>query len=244
MRSEYSTAAKEVKICLQQVADVNCAIQIARFFKTGKGQYAERDKFLGIAVPILRQFAKQFHTLPISGLKELLSSPFNEERLLALIILVNRYKEGGLEAKEEIYQLYLHSLNAVNNWNLVDASAPYILGAHLLDKDKDILWILGQSSLLWERRVAIVSTLHFIKHSSFEESLKLAQLLLEDPHDLIHKAVGWVLREVGKKDLETLETFLDKHNATMPRTMLRYAIEKMPTNQRLFYLGKKIAPVF
>ena len=236
--------AQNIRNNLQEIADLRAAEQAKRFFKTGKGQYAEGDKFLGIAVPILRQLAKQFHTLPISGLQELLSSPFNEERLLALIILVNRYKEGSLEEKQEIYQLYLHSLNAVNNWNLVDASAPYILGAHLLDKDKNILWVLGQSSLLWERRVAIVSTLHFIKHDSFEESLKLAQLLLHDTHDLMHKAVGWVLREVGKKDLETLGAFLNQHSATMPRTMLRYAIEKIPNDQRLFYLARKIAPVF
>ena len=230
---------QNIRNSLQEVADLKVAEQAKRFFKTGKEQYAEGDKFLGIAVPVLRKFAKQFHTLPLPEFKELLSSPFNEERLLALIILVNRYKEGSLKEKQEIYQLYLRSLNAVNNWNLVDASAPYILGAHLLGKDKDILWVLGQSSLLWERRVSIVSTLHFIKHDFFEESLKLAQLLLQDTHDLIHKAVGWILREVGKKDLETLEALLNKHSATMPRTMLRYAIEKMPNDQRLFYLGKK-----
>lgn len=206
------------------------------FFKTGPGQYAEGDQFIGVSVPNLRIIAKQFKNLPITDITTLLTSPFNEERLLALFILVDQYTKASEEKKEELYQFYLNHLSYVNNWNLVDASAHLIVGAHLLEKDKSLLVRLAQSQNLWERRTAIVATWYFIRHNNLEWTFKIATMLLDDTHDLIHKAVGWMLREASKRNEAELRDFLDTHATRMPRTMLRYAIEKLPETTRKSYL--------
>lgn len=229
---------KRVKTILRKSANQspNAA---ARFFKTGSGDYAEKDKFIGVNVPTLRIVANKFITLPILDIQLLLESPINEERQLALFILVKRYSLGSLQEKKKIYQFYMKNLKYVNNWNLVDSSAHLIIGAHLLETNKNILLTLSKSKLLWEKRVAIVATWYFIRNDQFEWTLKIAKILLQDPHDLIHKAVGWMLREVGKRNLNTLITFLDQHATSMPRTMLRYAIEKFPPKERKAYLMQK-----
>lgn len=210
--------------------------RVAIFFKTNVGEYAEFEQFLGVTVPVLRKIAKQFINLPALELEQLLKSNFNEERLLALIILVSQYKKSEILKKEEIYQFYIQNLKYVNNWNLVDNSAHLILGAHLWDKDRTPLINLAQSNSLWERRISIVATWYFIKQQDFEYTIKIANMLLNDQHDLIHKAVGWMLREAGKKDQEILINFIEQNLLHMPRTMLRYAIEKFPKEQRQNYL--------
>ena len=210
---------------------------VARFFKTGVGEYAEHDKFLGVKMAVLRAISKEFCMLSIAELQILLESSFNEKRMLALLILVSQYQAGFL-GQESCYQFYLKNLAKVNNWNLVDASAHWIIGAHLVERDKSMLFKLAQSELMWERRIAIVATWYFIRHDLLEWTIKLAELLRHDRDDLIHKAVGWMLREVGKRDLGILFEFLEKYARTMPRTMLRYSIEKLSVVRRKIYMGK------
>lgn len=206
------------------------------FFKTGRGEYGEGDRFLGIPVPGIRRLGRQFRQLSLPGSIRLLESDYNEERLLALIILGDQYLRGDLALQENIYQAYLDHRQRVNNWNLVDASAPYIAGAHLLERDRGILYRLAKSASLWDRRIAVVATFAFIRANDFEDTLKLTRGLLNDSHDLMHKACGWMLREVGKRDQRALEAFLTQHHRAMPRTMLRYAIERFPETRRLAYL--------
>jgi 3-methyladenine DNA glycosylase AlkD len=213
----------------------------AQFFKTGADQYAAHDQFLGITVPTLRAIAKQYAALPLTEIAHLLASPFNEERFLGLVLLTNRYKKGDASEKGAIYQFYMAHRAQVNNWNLVDCSAHLILGAHVMHGDKEILISLAQSPIMWERRIAMVATWHFGKYHQEAWTIKLAELLLHDQHDLIHKAVGWMLREMGKHNLALLTTFLDTHAPHMPRTMLRYAIEKLPDTERKEYLSRKSA---
>lgn len=231
------TNFKQIKSVLRKSAKQDPTLA-ARFFKTGAGEYAEHDKFIGINTPTLRKIANEFSVLPIPDIQLLLESGINEERLLALFILTKQYARGKVQDKKTIYQFYLDNLQFVNNWNLVDSSAHLIVGAHLSNSNKKILETLAKSNSLWERRVAIVATWYFIRNDDFEWTLRLAKTLLQDSHDLIHKAVGWMLREVGKRDTKVLTSFLDKHAAHMPRTMLRYAIEKFPPNKRKAYLGK------
>jgi len=207
------------------------------FFKTNPGDYAEHDKFIGVSTPILKKLAQQAEKLDLPQISLLLASPINEERQLALFILIKQYQKA--HNKEEIYQFLLRHLQHVNNWNLVDNVAPAIIGAHLLNKDKNILLTWTQSADLWERRIAIVATYYFIKHNEFDYTLKIATMLLSDTHDLIHKAVGWMLREMGKRDELILREFLDQYSLHMPRTMLRYAIERLPETTRLYYLTLK-----
>lgn len=217
--------------------------QKATYYKTGPGDYAEHDQFIGVSVPDLRKIAKRYQELPLPLLQELLYSPINEERLLALLILVTRYQKGDADLQQTIFQFYLTHINQVNNWNLVDASAHWIIGAHLLKEDKTFLSTLAESTNLWEKRIAIVATWHFIRNDSFECTLKLAEKLLCDHHDLIHKAVGWMLREVGKRNQSILIEFLNRHAYRMPRTMLRYAIERLvPTTRKTYLLAKKQIP--
>lgn len=211
----------------------------AMFFKTQAGSYAEHDTFIGVSVPALRTLAKKFQHLTRQELQELLASPINEERLLALFILVDQYQKGNTQQKDALYNFYLHNLQQVNNWNLVDSSAHLIIGEHLDNTDKKLLITLAQSKNLWERRIAIVATWYFIRKNELEWTFKIAKLLLNDTHDLIHKAVGWMLREAGKRNETMLIQFLDKYAAVMPRTMLRYAIEKFPEEQRKDYLMRK-----
>lgn len=206
------------------------------FFKTGVGDYAEHDKFLGVPVPRLREIAKKHHALDVTMLITLLQSSINEERLLALIIMVARYQKGDAQCQEELFKLYQCHIKHINNWNLVDASAHLIVGAYLYHKDKAYLEQLAISPMLWERRIAIVATWYFIRQNEFDWTLKLAETLITDKEDLIHKAVGWMLREMGKKDDKPLLLFLDKHASQMPRTMLRYAIERLPQAMRMHYM--------
>jgi 3-methyladenine DNA glycosylase AlkD len=214
----------------------------SQFYKTGPGQYASHDQFLGISSATIHACAKKFETIGDSDLQMLIESSFNEERALALDISIRRYRRGNDAEKEQIFRWYLDHLHRVNNWNLVDASAHYIVGAHLYGKEKDLLFELACSDILWERRIAVVATWYDIRHDRVATTLKISEVLIQDDHDLIHKAVGWMLREVGKKNIGSLCTFLDDHSSAMPRTMLRYAIEKFPKSEREKYLLKGKLP--
>ncbi|MAG45746.1 MAG: DNA alkylation repair protein [Nanoarchaeota archaeon] len=207
-----------------------------RFFKTGKGEYGEGDIFLGLTVPQQRQIAKKYPKLSLEKIQELLKSKIHEERVVALMILKHKYQKDS--NKKEIIDFYLKNTENINNWDLVDGSAPYILGNYLLDKDRQPLYDLAISENLWGKRISIISTFEFIKNDQFEDTIKISEILLKDTHDLIHKAVGWMLRELGKKDQSLLEEFLNKHTKNMPRTMLRYAIEKFEETKRQYYLKK------
>lgn len=231
----------EIKEELSLLGDKEKAAILKRFFKTGKGQYGEGDKFRGIKVPEIRKLSKKYIDMSLSDAKSLLHSKFHEDRLLALFILVLKYQKGDEVLREKIYNLYLANMKYVNNWDLVDLSAEHIIGATLANKDKKLLTKLAKSSVLWERRIAVLSTFHFIKRGDYEQTLKMAELLLKDEEDLIHKAVGWMLREVGKRDIKVEEKFLKKYYKEMPRTMLRYAIEKFPESKRKAYLLGKIS---
>jgi len=221
---------------LRRLANKEIAEHSQRFFKTGEGQYGQGDKFLGIRVPVLRKLARQCRRISIEEACRLLKSKFHEERLLALILLVDVFKKADNESKRAIHNLYLENTKFINNWDLVDNSAEHIVGAYLRDGDKRPLYELAVSDMLWERRIAIMSTFHYIKHKEFADTLKIAEILLADKEDLIRKAVGWMLREIGKRDIEAEEKFLKIYYRQMPRTMLRYAIEKFPEPKRQKYL--------
>lgn len=215
----------------------------ARFFKTGKGQYGEGDKFIGVTVPDARSVAKVYKDISLSEIETLLVSKVHEERFVALEILVMQFEKAGKigNTKEQkiIADFYLAHTDRINNWDLVDTSASYILGAYLYDKDKKILNKLAKSKLLWERRIAVIATHYFIRQGRFDETLALALLLRTDEHDLMHKAVGWMLREVGKKDEKVLCDFLDQYARTLPHTTLRYAIERLSTSKKKRYMIRK-----
>ena len=221
-------------------ADPQRALLLQRFFKTGPGEYGEGDVFLGFQVPEIRKLAKEYQALSLSTVVQVLHSPIHEARLLALLIMVRAYPKGDVALKERIYRTYLKNTRFINSWDLVDLSAEHIIGAHLTYLSRDPLKALSLSNLIWERRIAVMATFHLIKKGKFSETLQIAQMLLQDPEDLIHKAVGWMLREVGKRDQRIEESFLKAHYKTMPRTMLRYAIEKFPENLRQRYLKGKI----
>ena len=206
------------------------------FFKTGPGEYGAGDQFIGLTVPALRQLAQQYRQLSLRETKQLLRSPIHEERLLALLILVGAYGVGDAAAQERIYKIYLRSTRSINNWDLVDTSAPQIVGAFLATRSQVPLRRLARSPSLWERRIAIIATFYFIRQNNFTPTLTIARTLLSDQEDLIHKAVGWMLREVGKRDPAVLVEFLQLHYRQMPRTMLRYAIERFPERSRQRYL--------
>jgi len=228
--------AQDIKKQLKSLGSREQAAISQSFFKTGPGEYGEGDIFIGIKVPVLRQLVKEVANLPITEIKKLLRSRIHEERLIALLMLVRRYSRADESNRKEIYDLYLQNTSFVNNWDLVDLSAHYIVGPYLADKSRATLYRLAESDSLWERRIAIMSTFHFIKNGEFSETLVISKLLLSDTKDLIHKAVGWMLREIGKRHLQTEENFLKKHYRKMPRTMLRYAIEKFPEHKRQAYL--------
>lgn len=227
---------KEIREKLQKLGNEKRAEQSKRYFKTGPGEYGEGDIFLGIPVPELRKLSRAYGDMPLETTEKLLKSPIHEERLLALLILVLKYTKGDAKAQKRIYTLYLRNTQFVNNWDLVDASAQYIVGPFLMDKSKKPLYRLATSESLWERRIAIMATFHYIRQNLHSETLKIAEILISDNEDLIHKAVGWMLREVGKRDLQTEEEFLKSRCKKMPRTMLRYAIEKFPAARRRLYL--------
>jgi 3-methyladenine DNA glycosylase AlkD len=211
---------------------------LQRFFKTGPGEYGEGDVFLGVRVPATRKVAARYRDLPLGEVRKLLRAREHEARLLAVIILTLQYARAHADARQEIFDLYLANTKYVNNWDIVDVSAPQIVGAHLHGGDVALLDELARSASVWERRIATLATAHFIKQGEFGPTLKMARRLLSDDHDLIHKAVGWMLREVGKRDVDVLRDFLDRHHRRMPRTMLRYAIERLPQPERAHYLAR------
>lgn len=224
---------------LKKLADKKRAKASAWFFKTGKGQYGEGDVFLGIRVPILRRVAHEFIDLPLTKLSQLLKSKIHEHRFAALEILAAKYDRAEAAEKQKIFEFYLSTTKRINNWDLVDTSAPYIVGDYLLNNDRNILYKLAVSKNLWEKRIAIVSTAMFIREGEFHDTFAISKLLFKDSHDLIHKAVGWMLREVGKKDEKALKKFLSQHVRHMPRTTLRYAIERFGKEERERYLSSK-----
>jgi len=240
MKEELILSLSEIRREISKQKNPAQAINLQRFFKTGKGEYGEGDVFYGIKVPVQRTIAKQFKDLSLDHIKTLILSEVHEERLIAAFILVDQYKKGDEKKKKIIFDFYLKNRKGINNWDLVDLSAPKIVGAHLIDKEKDLLYKFARSKDLWEKRISIISTQRFIREYFFEDTLKISEILLHDKHDLIHKAVGWMLREVGNRDIKTEEEFLQKHYKTMPRTMLRYAIEKFPEQKRKAYLEGKI----
>mgnify|MGYP001560365368 CR=1 FL=1 len=226
---------------LQKAADPERAKNLSWFFKTGKGEYGEGDKFLGITVPKLREISKKYQDLELKDLQKLLDNKFHEYRLSALMILrfkYSSYAKASEDKQKSIVKFYLKNTKKINNWDLVDLSCHYILGNWLLDKDRRILYKLARSKNLWEKRIAVISTFAFIREKQFSDTIKISGILMNDKHDLIHKAVGWALREIGKKDKRTEINFLDKYYKAMPRTMLRYAIEKFSDKERKFYLAK------
>lgn len=224
---------------LCRLADPATAAQSQRFFKTGEGQYGFGDKFLGIRVPVLRKAVKKYRDTSLSVAESLLRSEYHEIRLFALLLLVDRFSRAEAKEQSSIYRTYLNHTRYVNNWDLVDSSAPYIVGAYLEQRDRAILYDLSQSPCLWERRIAILATFHFIRLGDFKDTLRIAKQLLGDTEDLIHKATGWMLREVGNRDLPAETEFLKKYYQRMPRTMLRYAIEKLgPEERRKFLRGE------
>src|SRR3972149_1057321 len=232
--------AQKMRKKIQKLADKDKAKILQGFFKTGPGEYGEGDVFLGITVPVLRKLSREYDGIGIKDALPLLQSSVHEERLLALFLLIRAYSKGDDAVKKSIYGLYLKNIRYINNWDLVDLSAPNIAGSYLIDKSRKPLYALAKSRDLWKRRMAIISTFAFIKRNEFSDSLRLSGMLLADKHDLIHKAVGWMLREVGKRDLSAEEKFLQRHYKSMPRTMLRYAIERFPESRRQKYLNGKV----
>jgi 3-methyladenine DNA glycosylase AlkD len=228
--------AKNIQKRLREFASKEKAMILQGFFKTGPGQYGEGDIFLGVVVPDVRWVATEFQDAPLSEVIVLLKSIIHEDRLLALLMLVRAYAKGDAPKKKKIYSLYLKHTKYINNWDLVDLTAPNIVGAYLSDKSRKPLYSLARSSDLWKRRIAILATFYFIKQNDFEDALTISGILLQDKHDLLHKAVGWMLREIGKRDRKTEERFLKSRYREMPRTMLRYAIERFPEDKRQNYL--------
>jgi 3-methyladenine DNA glycosylase AlkD len=231
----------QIKRDLAQLKDPDRAKNLSWFFKTGKGQYGEGDIFLGVPVPEQRKVAKSYVNLSLVDLQELLNSKIHEHRFTALVILISKYRKAEESGKEEIFKFYLKNTENISNWDLVDLSAPRIVGDYLLNKERSVLYKLAKSHNLWERRISILSTFTFIDNNDFKDALNISELLLGDEHDLIHKAVGWALREIGKRDQNVEERFLTKHYLHIPRTMLRYAIEKFGEKKRKKYLNKNTA---
>ncbi len=223
---------------LMALANPEKAAFLAGFFKTGKGQYAEGDRFLGITVPAVRQVAKDHGDLTLEEGTKLLDSPYNEERFLGLLVLIRHYEKGDASSRETVYRNYMDNRHRINNWNLVDCSAPQIPGDYWLRGDRAPLWKLAQSASLWDRRIAVLGSFAFIRAGDYGDTFKLTGQLLGDTQDLMHKACGWMLREIGKRDQNALEEFLGKHCRRMPRTMLRYAIERFSPEARAGYLKR------
>lgn len=232
--------AKSIQRELRRLSDARIAEHSERFFKTGPGEYGEDDRFLGIRVPELRRAAKQYKALSITEAEKLLHSEFHEERLLTLLLLVEQYRGGDDAKKQHIFDLYLNNTPYINNWDLVDSSAPHIVGPHLFRRSKQPLFDLAKSEDLWEKRIATMACFYFIRQRQFSVTLKILKILLHDKEELIHKAVGWMLREIGNRDITVEERFLVKRYHTMPRTMLRYAIEKFPEHRRQRYLKGEV----
>jgi 3-methyladenine DNA glycosylase AlkD len=232
------TPATSIVMELESLRNEQAALHLQRFFKTGKGEYAEGDRFLGINVPVSRRVARQYTDLAPTEIRKLLRSPFHEVRLVALLIMVRAHQRGDHATRARLHRLYLANTKYINNWDLVDLSAEHLVGAHLGPGRHALLTQLAKSQVLWERRIAMLATFNFIKQGYFGETLRIARLLLFDQHDLIHKAVGWMLREVGKRDQRVEEEFLSRHHREMPRTMLRYAIERLSPALRQKYMAR------
>lgn len=231
--------AQEIIAALQKTGSPEKAAHLSYFFKTGKGQYGEGDRFLGVTVPQQRAIAKKYQEAGFDTLHDLMISPYHEVRLTGLLILVRQFEKNKNEDfRQSCVSFYLSHTTYINNWDLVDLSCYKLLGVWLADKDRQLLYQLASSSCLWEQRIAIVTCMHFVRQKDFLDCLAISESLLTHPHDLIHKAVGWLLREIGKKDRETLKNFLAAYSAIMPRTMLRYAIEHFPEEERKNYLKK------
>ncbi|HUI44581.1 MAG TPA: DNA alkylation repair protein [Nitrospirota bacterium] len=230
---------QEIQHRLRMLADKDKARILRGFFKTGQGQYGEGDVFIGVTVPVLRKLAKEYSNTPVDDVVLLLKSPIHEERMLALLMLIRSYAAGSEAVKKKIFGRYIANTRYINSWDLVDLSAPNIVGTHLFGKSRKQLYAFAGSEDLWKRRIAILSTFTFIRQNDFNDTLRLSRLLLKDEHDLIHKAVGWMLREVGKRSRDREEEFLRRHYRRMPRTMLRYAIERFPESARKKYLNGK-----
>lgn len=228
----------DIKRDLRNYANRKLAEHSQVFFKTGEGEYGEGDKFLGITVPNSRKVANKYKSIGLNDVQLLLSSKHHEERLVALLILINKYEKGSQNVKQQIFDLYLKNTHHINNWDLVDVSAYKIVGKHLLKSNRKILYSLSASTSLWERRISIIATYEFIKQNDFKDTLKLAKRFINDTEDLIHKAVGWMLREIGKRDINTVDKFLNENYEKMPRVMLRYAIEKFSDKERQEYLKR------
>ena len=233
------TTAHHIQQQLESLIDPVKREYLPKFFKTGKGQYGEGDQFLGVVVPNTRMVAKQYKNCDFSVMAELLQSPWHECRLCALLMLVERFRKSDETERKRIYDFYLSQTDRINNWDLVDLSAPAIVGEYLKDKPREDLYRLADSTLLWDQRIAIVANWKLIRYGEYFDILALSERLLNHKHDLMHKSIGWMLRELGKRNKELLIQFLDKHSARMPRTMLRYSIEKFPEDERQYYLKRK-----
>lgn len=238
--TKVALTAEAARARVREAGSAENARVLQGYFKTGPGEYGEGDVFVGVRLPVLRKLAREFDTLPLDQAAELLRSEVHEERLLALLVLVRIYQKAKAETRRAVFDLYLAHTRFINNWDLVDSSAEHIIGAHLAEGDRSLLDRLASSKLLWERRIAILSTFHFIRRGQFDDTLRVSEILLSDRHDLIHKAVGWMLREVGRRDQAAEEAFLRRHHAAMPRTMLRYAIERFPEPLRQRYLRGEV----
>lgn len=232
--------AKDASAALRMLANPEVAAHAARYFKAGPGEYGEGDQFLGLRVPQVRAVARARREMPLAEVRKLLASGFHEERLCAALILVAQFQRGDEKTRGAIYRSYVASLKHLNNWDLIDTSAPHVVGGWLQSHDRKQLYTWARSRDLWKRRIAIMSTFAFIREGEFADTLAIAELLIGDEHDLIHKAVGWMLREVGNVDRAAEEAFLEKHYQSMPRTMLRYAIEKFPEKRRQAYLKGRV----
>ena len=215
------------------------AVFLQRFFKTGKGQYGEGDIFIGLRVPQTRLIAKKYRDISLGEIEKLLESPIHEHRLAAVIIMTEQAKRANQVLKKQLYDLYLRRTDRMNNWDIIDVSCRGVVGGYLLDKSRNPLYKLAKSTVLWERRIAIVSTWQFIRERDLDDTFKIAELLLNDTEDLMHKATGWMLREAGKRDEARLKVFLDQHASVMPRTMLRYSLERLHPNDKAHYMKQK-----
>lgn len=238
--SEHGSVTGSVKVRLRELAEPARVDALQRFFRTGKGGYGEGDRFLAVRVPAIRGLVREYRGMSPADCSVLLHSPWHEERLFALLMLADVFKRGDGSLREAVYRLYMDSTSCVNNWDLVDTSAPHIAGAWLFQRERTPLYGLAVSENIWERRIAIVATQHFIRRDDPADTLHIACMLLNDREDLIHKATGWMLREVGNRDMAAEEGFLREHYRDMPRTMLRYALEKFPREKRRAFMEGRV----
>ncbi|HMO52714.1 MAG TPA: DNA alkylation repair protein [Kiritimatiellia bacterium] len=229
-------ASPSPQAALRALADPRRAEGLHRFFKTGPGEYAEGDVFLGVPVPVVRKLVRTYENLAYADIQKLLRTVVHEQRLLALLIVVRRYQRGDERERAALYRLYTRHFRWINNWDLIDVTAEHVVGAHLFERDRAPLFRWAAARSVWPRRIAVMATFHFIKRGDYADTLQLAERLMGDPHDLIHKATGWMLREIGNRDRPVEQAFLDIHAARMPRPMLRYAIEKFSPDERQYFL--------